>query len=187
MCTESQPYPLGEEKKMNLLKIIVGLLLLSSLAIAETQKQTFKIYTVRQRKLCLTSEIQTSKPPFGGTNVTDNFDLDEKTLLKIFDSLRDHLYKNLTLDRCGERDYQLDNIVFRFYDYYLQIIPYKEETIRMIYINAYTVPYDDKTLGDEALPKKEFISVKDGGSNYWQIRYNLDTGKFDKININGHA
>ena len=172
---------------MSRLKIIVSLFLFSSLAIAKTQKQTFQIYTVRQRKLCLTSEIQTSKPPFGGANVTGSFNIDEKTLLKIFDSLRDHLYKNLILDRCEDRDYQLDNIVFSFYEYYLQIIPFKEGSKRLVYINAYRVPCDVIDHGKEALPSNKFVSVFDGGTNYWQITYNLDTGKFERVHINGEA
>ncbi len=172
---------------MNIFKIITGLLLFSSLAIAEVQKQTFQIYTVRQRKLCLTSEMKTSNPPFGGNDIASSFEINEQTSLKIFDALRDHLYKNLTLERCKDRDYQLDDIVFRFYDFYLQIIPFKSGAKRMVFINAYTVPYDDLTLGDEALPSKKFVSVMDGGSNYWQIIYDLDENKFFKIRINGVA
>jgi hypothetical protein len=128
-----------------------------------------------------------NKSSFHGNEVTGTFEVDEQTLFKIFDSLRDHLYGELNLARCNDRDYDLDNVVFGFYDYYLQIIPFKSGTSRMVYINAYRAHCDIQSHGDEAFPRKEVVWVFDGGSSYWQIIYNLDTGEFSKIDINGVA
>ena len=50
-----------------------------------------------------------------------------------------------------------------------------------IFINAFC-----NTLNRENL-NRELLVVEDGGSCYFQINYNLKTGIFSKLSVNGEA
>jgi len=55
---------------------------------------------------------------------------------------------------------------------------------RFLIINCFWVKKRDKTTQDWL---KQRISVLDGGSYYWQVKFNLDTGELFDLNINGHG
>lgn len=58
---------------------------------------------------------------------------------------------------------------------------YMKENSNSIYINAFCNIWNRKKLN------KELQIVEDGGSCYFGINYNLKTGQFYKLNINGEA
>jgi hypothetical protein len=164
--------------------ILISLLLgLSALDVfAEQADTTFKMYTIRQRQLCLTSDTQYE--PSGSTG---SYELNKTELFKIFDALKVHLHSKLDLSKMSVRYYPQGDILFGFNQYYLQFIPFEKGSKRLVYINAYFCHCDNLRHGDEAKPKEHFVSVFDGGSNYWQIVYDVDKGKFLEIKINGVA
>jgi hypothetical protein len=163
--------------------ILASLIGFCSLVVsAEQADKTFKMYTIRQRQLCLTSE--TLYEPYGATG---SYELNKGELFKIFDALKVHLHGKLDLSKISEQYYPEGDILFNFNSYYLQFIPFTAGSKRMIYINAYLCCCDYPSHGDEAGAKDHFVSAFDGGSNYWQIIFDLDTGKFLKIKINGLA
>ena len=161
--------------------ILASLIGLCSLAVfAEQADNTFEMYTIRQRQLCLTSETQYE--PYGATG---SYELSKAEQFKIFDALKVHLHSNLDLSKISEQYYPQGDILFNFNQYYLQFIPFTKGSKRMVYINAYFCSCDHLDHGDEAKPKESFVSVFDGGSNYWQIIYDLDEDKFLELSING--
>ncbi len=173
---------LGSHKIMKKI-IITSLIVLNAFStFAEQADTTFKMYTIRQRQLCFTSETQ--HEPSGAT---ESYELEKTELFKIFDALKVHLHSKIDLSRISERYYPQGDILFGFNQYYLQFVPFKKGSKRLVYINAYFCHCDNLRHGDEAKPKEHFVSVFDGGSNYWQIIFDLDTGKFLKIKINGIA
>jgi hypothetical protein len=56
------------------------------------------------------------------TKATDSLEIDEAALLRIFDLLKVHLYKNIDPSRFNERYYPQADLVFGFDEYYLQFI-----------------------------------------------------------------
>ena len=58
---------------------------------------------------------------------------------------------------------------------------YKAVNNQEIYINALCDTFGEKSL------HKEFVMVDDGGSCFFQISYNIKTGQFSKLQVNGEA
>ena len=58
---------------------------------------------------------------------------------------------------------------------------YKATSSEEIYINALCDTFERKDL------HKELVMVFDGGSCFFQINYNLKTGKFYELQVNGEA
>ena len=173
---------------MNLkVKLILLFVSVASIAFPESS-ETATIYTICQRKLCLT--YKPTEPFFFGNRipgyVSGYFEPDEAGLLNVYDSLRDHLYKSLDLSMCAYREYQLDDLVFSFYEYYLQFVPFYKGSKKMIYINAYRRGHDKVDTSDES-PATKIVVVSDGGSNFWNIVYDVEEDKFIELDINGHA
>ncbi len=58
---------------------------------------------------------------------------------------------------------------------------YKVVTSEEMHINALCDTWGQKDL------HKEFVMVFDGGACYFQIKYNLKTGEFSNLEVNGEA
>ncbi len=63
---------------------------------------------------------------------------------------------------------------------------YDEDGNRIIYVNCFYSPSDEKALYFSDWETREIV-VFDGGNNYWQISFNLHTGKLFGLSINGEA
>lgn len=147
---------------------------------ADTNKTAY-IYTLCPRELVLsveTSDVSSFMSPGEGVTVTGYYKMDEDVLLWLFDSLRDHLLASVDTSKCSSEDYLMDDVVFNFYRYYLQVIPFYNGPNRMAYINAYIYNHNkDKS------PSKGFVWVFDGGYAYWSIVWDLKKNEFSNMRI----
>lgn len=140
-----------------------------------------KIYTVCQRKVCLTSEhdnLQRWLP----SDASGCFEADTNILFEVYDALASHLAENLDMSKFKLPEYELDNITFSFYEYYLQMIPFRAGDKKMMYINAYR-----RDRRSDETPAKTLIVTLGGGSNYWNILYDMEERKFIDLRINGNS
>ena len=151
---------------------------------AESQ-DVARIYTLCQSQILSTVECEMSLRRLSG-NATGFFEVVDFDLTEISDLLRNHLLSQLDLSECDSLGYQLDDVVFSFYEYYLQFIPYYEGDKKMIFINAYRRGSDKDDETDET-PADHFVFVFDGGVCFWQIVYDVEGGTFSEIRINGVA
>lgn len=160
--------------------LIIVCLLLAGKTRAERCDQ-LKMYTVCQRKLCMTSENDNLER-WLPSDFTGCFEVNTTTLFEVYDALASHLAENLDVSKFKFPEYELDNITFSFYEYYLQMIPFRAGNKKMMYINAYR--RDRRT--DES-PAKTLVVTLGGGSNYWNILYDMEEKKFIDLRMNGNS
>ena len=96
--------------------------------------------------------------------------------LKLVKKLRKHLILLIDKDKIGSVYYPLEDILFSFNNYYLQLYKLKDNEY---IINAC---YFSETSQKEI--SKRIVVAHGGGKNYWNITYNFKNKKFGKININ---
>ncbi len=143
------------------------------------------IYTICQRTLCLETEVDANRLSKSMAHKVDEFiNVSTNELFVAYDSLMKYLVDDLDLSQCKVDGYDYDHVVFSFYEYYLQIIPFVENDKEYLYINAYRRGWDKHDHSDES-PSKRFVAVFGGGSNFWRVVYDIEKGTFIKFKING--
>ncbi len=105
-------------------------------------------------------------------------------LFVAYDSLMKHLVDNLDLTQCKDEGYDYGHLVFSFYEYYLQMIPFSRDGKKYIYINAYRRG-KDKFISKDESPSEWLVNAFDGGYFFWRIVYDIEAGIFIDLKING--
>ena len=113
----------------------------------------------------------------------------QRSEMKVIESILDKAIEK------REFDFLKRPIKKNIYRYYLQYIPYiNNRGERIMKINALCEipeipisPDVNSSTWNIADWKKEYISVSDGGSCYWQMIINIDQNSYESLMINGEG
>ncbi len=147
------------------------------------------VYTLSRNRLFGVFQYEMDALRFGKIieeDVTGFFEVDGSDLIEVNRLLQRYLLGELNISKACEQTYRLDDIVFSFYEYYLQFIPYYDGMKKMIFINVYRHGCDKDDEQDKS-PAEHLVRVFDGGASFWQIIYDVGKGVFLKLRINGEA
>ena len=167
-----------------LVKTFAFLFLFVTAALAGSDKTAY-IYTVCPRELVLsveTNDVSSFMSLGKEVEVTGYFKMDEPSVLRIFDLLRNHLLVSVDTSKCSSSEYVTDDVVFNFYQYYLQVIPFYDGSARKVYVNAYMHDHNK-----DSSPERGFVWVLGGGAGYWSIIWNLEKNEFSNMIIHGSS
>ena len=167
---------MGNAKNLLILCIAATLILCVAAIVAHAGKEDMKDFN--QQAIFETNHSPNMEPV---TPWMPSSEQTQDTLKAIRAHLEDVKYIETSREYAG-----LEYIKENFEDYAVQFVGFEHEGQKKIWCNfAHTSSFYD----DDKRKKwgKQVVMTMDGGKDYWQITYNVDTGEVSKLYINGES
>lgn len=139
---------------------------------------TTKMFTMLNGEVVATNDISAIPSQFDrqiGHQVDEFYEISIELLSELDIGLKKYLIKLVNPTRFEDVSYKVDDVLFNFGSYYLQVVPCSFESVRFIFINAYRQE-------DEA-PSDDLVVVDGGGARYWTIIYSCEAKTFRQLYI----
>lgn len=95
-------------------------------------------------------------------------------------------FESDTIDTVCDKDTRAE-ITGRFSGYCVQFVGFIKNGKKKIHCNFFTPYSDKKRTKTLALARETYILVNDGGSYFWRIDYDVESGKCEAFEVNGEA
>lgn len=135
--------------------------------------EDLKMYTVLsgQEAKNIVNQCSRTSPQ----DITDFWIPDEKVIASIESNLE--IIEQLDPELCCFSNVRISNVQ----NYFRQYVGILYEGHRLIYINAFLGPHSPKNWQTEA------VIACDGGTSFWGVIFDPETGQFSQLAINGVA
>lgn len=130
--------------------------------------------------------LPASRAYYGGQKLgqVDDREFTKTDCARILAKAREHLE---TLLASEKSDDGLAQILAHWEFYSCQFVPYVSGGKHFVFLNFYSPRVDDDGGPAPAPEPKWLVEVMDGGSAFWQIKYDVQSGRFFALMINGEA